>query len=214
MIDSQILAFTGIAAILTITPGSDTMLVMRSVLTRGQRAGLLTTFGICCGVFIHAVLSSLGLSWIIVRSSVAFEILKMLGACYLIFLGCQSLWQAFRDSHQEQTARAIDAGPAHRPGARKAFIEGMLNNVLNPKVAVFYLAFLPQFINPGDPVLAKSVLLAGIHFTMGIVWLSLVTFLLGRMQVFLSRPRVKRWLEAATGFVLIGFGLRLAAEKR
>jgi RhtB (resistance to homoserine/threonine) family protein len=214
MIDSQILAFTGIAAILTITPGSDTMLVMRSVLTRGQRAGLLTTFGICCGVFIHAVLSSLGLSWIIVRSSVAFETLKMLGACYLIFLGCQSLWQAFRDSHHDQTGGAGDAGPVPRLAGRKAFIEGMLNNVLNPKVAVFYLAFLPQFISPGDPVLAKSVLLAGIHFTMGIIWLSLVTFLLGRMQVFLSRPRVKRGLEAATGFVLIGFGLSLAAEKR
>jgi RhtB (resistance to homoserine/threonine) family protein len=214
MIDSQILAFSGIAAILTITPGSDTILVMRSVLTRGRRAGLLTTFGICCGVFIHAVLSALGLSWILVRSSVAFEILKILGSCYLIFLGCQSLWQAFRDIHHEQTNQTGDAGPAQRPAARKAFIEGMLNNVLNPKVAVFYLAFLPQFISPGDPVLAKSVLLAGIHFTMGIIWLSLVTFLLGRMRVFLSRPRVKRGLEAATGFVLIGFGLSLAAEKR
>ncbi len=210
MIDLQILAFTGIAAILTVTPGADTMLVMRSVIARGQRAGLVTTLGIVCGVFIHALLSALGVSWILLRSAVLFDTVKMIGACYLIFLGCQSLWSVFRhpsgDPIEAQTGTQRVAG-------RKSFIEGMLNNVLNPKVAVFYLAFLPQFIRPSDPVLAKSLLLAGIHFVMGLVWLSLVTLLLGRMRKALTRPRVKRTLEAVTGIVFIGFGLRLAMEK-
>jgi threonine/homoserine/homoserine lactone efflux protein len=214
MIDSQILAFTGIAAVLTVTPGSDTMLVMRSVLARGQRAGLWTTLGICCGLFIHAALSALGLSWILLNSSVAYEIVKSLGACYLIFLGCQSLWQAFRRRAGETGALTENSATMRQVAGGRALIEGMLNNVLNPKVAVFYLAFLPQFIGAGDPVLAKSLLLAAIHCVMGIIWLSLVTFLLGRMRALLARPRVKQALEAATGFVLIGFGLRLAVERR
>jgi RhtB (resistance to homoserine/threonine) family protein len=211
MIDSQVLAFTGIAAILTVTPGADTMLVMRSVLARGQRAGLLATLGIGCGVLIHAALSALGVSWILLQSAVLFEAVKLIGACYLILLGCQSLWSVFRrrgdDPIEAQTG-------GQRVAGRTSFIEGTLNNLLNPKVAVFYLAFLPQFIRPGDPVLAKSLLLASIHFVMGLVWLSLVTLLMGRLRAVLTQPRVRRTLEAVTGFVLIGFGLRLAMEKR
>ena len=214
MIDTQILAFTGVAAILTITPGPDTMLVMRNVLTRGQRAGLLTMLGISSGLFIHATLSGLGLSWILVRSVTAFEIVKMLGACYLIVLGYQSLRQAYR-AHQDPSSNQIEGAvaPAHRSW-RRAFMEGMLNNVLNPKVAVFYLAFLPQFINPQDSVLFKSVLLAAIHFMLGITWLSIVVLLLGKIRATLERPRIKQALETLTGLALIGFGVRLAAERR
>src|SRR5918911_3801618 len=112
MIDPQVLAFTGIAAILTVTPGADTMLVMRNVLSRGQRAGLLTTLGICSGLFFHATLSALGLSFILVRSAAVFEVVKLVGACYLIFLGGQSLWRALRhgrgklsDAHESMAAR-------------------------------------------------------------------------------------------------------------
>ncbi|MGH9842494.1 MAG: LysE family translocator [Blastocatellia bacterium] len=209
MIDQQVLYFTGIAAILGITPGADTMLVMRSVLARGQHTGLMTTFGIGCGLFVHATLSALGVSWILLQSAAAFDAVKMLGACYLIFLGCQSLWSVFR-----RDGEAEDRVVVGRVAARKSFIEGMLNNVLNPKVAIFYLAFLPQFIRPTDPVLAKSLLLAGIHFVMGLVWLTAVTLLLGRMRTTLTRPRVRQALEGVTGIVFIGFGLRLAAEKR
>lgn len=213
MIDNQVLAFTTIAAILTLTPGADTMLVMRSVFARGQRAGLLTSLGICSGLFFHATLSALGLSLILVRSATAFEIVKLIGACYLIYLGSQSLWRAFR-----HRARKLSTTEAAAPRQKKkwwqSFLEGLLTNVLNPKVAIFYLAFLPQFISPGDPVLAKSLLLAGIHFMLGIVWLSLVTMFLGRVRPLLTHPRVQRAIEATTGAVLIAFGARLAMERR
>jgi len=209
MIDPQVLAFIGIAALLTITPGSDTMLVIRSVLGRGQRAGLLTVLGICCGLFIHATLSALGLSVILVRSATAFEIVKLGGAAYLIVLGAQSIRGALRGP-----ARSA-ALPPRRPGrTRRAFVEGLLNNVLNPKVAVFYLAFLPQFINPSDPVLAKSMLLASIHFVQGILWLSLIAVSMERLRRLLTHPRVQRAFEAVTGLVLVAFGVRLAFERR
>src|SRR5262245_17039123 len=187
MIDHQVLAFAGIAAILTVTPGADTMLVMRNVLARGRRAGLQTTFGISGGLFIHATLSGLGLSWIVMRSAILFETVKLLGACYLIFLGSQSLRNVIRKSRDDQSVQTegenatrlnqtpqstrVDrkgrkaaqrknnseqllgtsaSSAVGRPnpgwfdlaGARKSFTEGMLTNVLNPKVAVFYLAFL------------------------------------------------------------------------
>ena len=213
MIDPQVIAFTGIAAVLTVTPGADTMLVMRNVLARGQRAGLLTTLGICSGLFFHATLSALGLSFILLRSAAAFEVVKLAGACYLIFRGGQSLWRALRGG---AAALPEGGGPVARGegGRWRSYTEGLLTNVLNPKVAVFYIAFLPQFIGPGDPVLAKSVALAVIHAALGVVWLSLVTAFVGRMRAFLSRPRIRRAVEATAGAVLIAFGARLALERR
>ncbi len=207
MLDARVLAFTGIAALITLTPGADTMLVVRSALVRGRRAGMLTVLGVCAGLFVHATLSALGLSVILVRSARAFEIVKLAGAAYLVFLGLQAIWSAARSG-------AVMARAAEPIGAHRAFVEGMLNNVLNPKVAIFYLAFLPQFIGPGDPVLAKSILLAGIHFTEGVIWLSLVTLFVARIRGVLADPKVNRALESVTGLVLIGFGVRLATARR
>ncbi len=214
LIDAQVLTFAGLAALLTITPGSDTMLVIRSVLARGQRAGLLTTVGICCGLFIHASLSAAGLSLILVKSAAVFETVKLAGACYLIFLGIQSLRKLTRRPAEQQVQIPDREKRAPVKAPWKSFMEGMLNNLLNPKLAVFYLAFLPQFINPGDPVFCKSMLLAGIHFIMGIVWLSTVTLFLGKMRGFFASARVRKWLEATCGAVLIGMGITLAIENR
>jgi RhtB (resistance to homoserine/threonine) family protein len=206
MLDARVLAFAGIAALLTLTPGADTMLVLRSALLRGRRAGLLTTLGICAGLFVHASVSALGLSVVLVRSAQAFEAVKLAGAAYLVLLGLRSLWSVAR--------RAPAEAPPEPGGARRAFVEGLLTNLLNPKVAVFYLAFLPQFVGPEDPVLAKSLLLAAIHVAQGIVWLSLVTLFVARLRRVLTRPRVRRALEGVTGLVLVGFGVRLATSRR
>jgi RhtB (resistance to homoserine/threonine) family protein len=207
MFDARVLAFTGIAAIVTLTPGADTMLVVRSAIVRGRRAGLLTVLGIGSGLFIHATLSALGLSAVLVRSARAFEIVKLAGALYLVFLGLQALRSAARGV-------PIKERPTDPTGAHRAYVEGLLTNVLNPKVAIFYLAFLPQFIGPGDPVLAKSVLLASIHFLEGLVWLSLVTLFVARLRSVLAQPRVQRVLESVTGLVFIAFGVKLAVSRR
>jgi RhtB (resistance to homoserine/threonine) family protein len=212
-IDPQVVAFATIAGLLTLTPGADTMLVMRNVMARGRSAGLFTTLGSCCGVFLHATLSALGLSLILVRSATAFEVVKWLGAGYLIWLGVQALRQALRrpPSASETVGRASAHGAPVK--GRRSFLEGLLSNILNPKVAVFYLAFLPQFIGPGDWVLGKSVLLAGIHWVENLVWLSIVTLFLGRVRVWITQPRVTRAIEATTGAILIAFGVRLAMER-
>jgi threonine/homoserine/homoserine lactone efflux protein len=222
-IDPMIIAFTGVALLLTLTPGADTLLVVRSVISRGQRAGFMAMLGISTGLFGHATLSALGLSVILVRSAAAFEIVKLAGAGYLVYLGGRSIWSALRrkpghsglgpDMESNQPPYGLQPSLA-TAGARKSYFEGLTTNLLNPKVAIFYLAFLPQFIHPGEAVLAKSLLLAGIHFILGIIWLSLVTLFLGKMRRWITHPRTQRVLESVTGVILIGFGLRLAVERR
>jgi RhtB (resistance to homoserine/threonine) family protein len=214
MLTTQLLTFLGIITVLTITPGADTMLVIRNVVARGQRAGYLTALGICSGLFIHATLSALGLSVILVRSAVIFEIVKLAGACYLIILGAWSLWQMIRSRHHTEPVPTLAIQTSQAAGGWRSLREGLLTNVLNPKVAIFYLAFLPQFINPGDPVLLKSLLLAGLHFVLGILWLVLISTFLGRLRGFIARPTVQRGIEAVAGTVLIAFGIRLATTQR
>jgi threonine/homoserine/homoserine lactone efflux protein len=215
MFDARVITFIVAVTLLTISPGADTMLVFRSVLKRGQTAGLMTTLGICTGLFVHATLSSLGLSVILVRSALAYEIVKGLGACYLIGLGVWTLIQAQRRSNRREIDGRVPLEDALvKKGWPQAFIEGLLNNVLNPKPAIFYLAFLPQFINPSDPVLLKSLMLAGIHFAIGIVWLALLVFLIGKIGAWLTRASVRQKLEMTTGTILIGLGVGLVFERR
>ena len=212
MLDGQVLTFTLVAAALTISPGADTMLVVRNVLRGGRRDGVVTTFGICSGLFFHAVLSALGVSVILMQSATAFQGVKIAGACYLVWLGLRSLRGALRDAPDAggpAPSVVTDAGPS-----RRCFVEGFLCNLLNPKVAVFYLAFLPQFIGPTDPVLAKSLLLAGIHYTEGILWLLTLSIVLDRTRRFFLRSVVRRWLDGLCGVVLVGLGSRLALERQ
>jgi threonine/homoserine/homoserine lactone efflux protein len=213
MFDSQVLAFAGVALLLTLTPGLDTMLVIKNVFAGGSRAGVFTTLGINTGVFFHATVSALGLSLILVQSALAFEIVKLVGATYLIFLGGQALWQAWRKPPQAMAAPSSVTVPG-KTRVWGCYREGLLTNILNPKMAVFYLAFLPQFISPGDPVLAKSLLLAGIHDVMGLIWLCTLALCVGKLSGWLTRPSVRQKLEMTTGAIMVGLGVRLALERR
>jgi len=211
MIDSQIVSFTVAAAVLTVAPGQDTMLVVRNVLRGGRGDGVVTTFGICTGLFIHATLSALGVSIVLMHSAMAFQVVKTAGACYLVWLGVRSLAGAVRGGHfpaHTEHQLATRAASPHR-----CFLEGLLSNVLNPKTAVFYLAFLPQFIRPTDLVLQKSLLLAGIHYVEAILWLVVVSIAVDRMRRLFLTSMVRRWLDGMCGTLFVGFGVRLALER-
>ena len=204
-LDGSILAFIGIAALLTILPGADMALVAKVTLLDGRRAAFLTSLGICAGLPVHATASALGLSLILATSAEAFTVVKFAGAAYLAYLGIRTIRDSFRP--------AADAPVPARAGSRAAaFAQGWLSNVLNPKVALFYLTFLPQFISPGDNVLAKSLLLAGIHAVLGLIWLPLYAYAIDRIGVLIRGAR--RWLERVSGAALIGLGVRLALERR
>jgi RhtB (resistance to homoserine/threonine) family protein len=206
------LIFLTIAAVLTVTPGADMALVTKNVITRGRAAAFMTILGICLGCLIHATLSGLGLSVILSRSAALFEVVKLAGAVYLIYIGVGSLRSALRG----ERAPGSISEPKEISGERRlrSFTEGLFTNLLNPKVALFYLTFLPQFIAPGEPVLRKSILLALIHVGMGLVWLTIFISLLQALSGVFSRSSVRRKLEAVTGGLLIAFGLKLAVAKR
>jgi RhtB (resistance to homoserine/threonine) family protein len=211
MIDAQVLTFALVAAVLTVTPGADMMLIVRNVLRGGGRDGVITTFGICAGLFVHAVLSALGISIVLMHSATAFNAVKIAGAGYLVWLGVQSLRSAGRGA-REVTPDVRAVRESVRPG--RCLLEGFLSNILNPKVAVFYLAFLPQFIGPTDPVMKKSLVLATIHYAEGIAWLLTLTLLVDRTRRFFLHATVRRWLDGLCGLVLVGLGMRLALERR
>jgi threonine/homoserine/homoserine lactone efflux protein len=211
--DSRLWAFVVVATLLAVTPGADTLLVVRNVLTRGRVAALLTVAGIAGGCVVHAVLSAVGVSLILVRSAEAFAVLRFCGAAYLIVLGAQSVRRWWRVD--DGAPAASDPGAALRPSRRlRSFVEGLLTNVLNPKVGIFYLAFLPQFIAPGDPVLERSLLLAALHIGIGVVWLSVLSFGVGRIRPLVESRLWRARLEGVSGAVLIALGVRLAAARR
>jgi len=230
MLDHSTIAFIVAATVLTITPGNDTMLIIRNSVARNRENGFTTMFGILSGLIVHGSFAALGLSVILMKSATVFGIVKYIGAAFLVILGVMSLrsaWQSFRQkepvSLESRGAAQPEASRAGRlitllmghngshPG-RRAFVEGFFSNVLNPKVALFYLSFLPQFIAPSDPLL-KPLFLAGIHILMGVIWLSMLILLIGKLRHMLARPRNKAVMESVAGTVLIGFGVRLALER-
>jgi RhtB (resistance to homoserine/threonine) family protein len=210
-VDLQVIAFTLAAAALTIAPGADNMLVIRNVLRGGRRDGMVSALGICAGLFVHATLSACGVSMLLMHSVTAFHLVKLAGACYLVWLGVQSLHKAVRALPPSDRAEEVE--PVRRIAQQQCLLEGFLSNVLNPKAAVFYLAFLPQFIGPTQPVLTKSLLLTGIHYIEGILWFVTLSCMLDRMRRFLLQSIVRRWLDGLCGTMLVGFGARLALER-
>jgi threonine/homoserine/homoserine lactone efflux protein len=201
------LVFVGIVALLTITPGADMAMVARSVFTGGRGAAFATTLGISAGCLVWAFASAVGVAAVLAASQTAYDALRLVGAAYLVWLGIQSLLAARRDDYSATAA----SGATRRSSP---FRQGLLTNLFNPKIAVFYSTFLPQFIGPGDPALLISMLLAGVHIALGIAWLSIYAWLLARAVEAFKGSRLRRALDALTGTVLVALGLRLAAERR
>lgn len=211
LIDSQFVPFLIAITLLSISPGVDTLLVIRNTARGGVGHGVMTSVAICCGLFVHATISALGISLILLQSAWAFHALKMIGAAYLIWLGIKSLADARRG---QGLAVAGVLPPRARVAWWQPMKEGLLSNVLNPKTVVFYMAFLPQFIAPGDPALLKSLWLASVHFVIANLWQISVALMVGGASKWLASARFAQWLNGLTGGVLVLFGIKLALEQR
>jgi len=207
-VSTALLGFSLAAALLTVTPGLDTALVLRTAAVEGSRRAMLAGTGVVTGVLAWGLLAALGLGMMLAISELAFRAVQLLGAGYLIWMGLGMLRSALRPV---APAAAASVKP---PQAPNWFLRGMLTNLLNPKVGVFYVSFLPQFLPEGVAVVPFSVLLASIHAAMGLVFFATITAATLPLRRALTGPRVPRILDAVTGGVLILFALRLLTERR
>ena len=195
--------------IMNLTPGADTMYILSRSLAQGKKAGILSALGISTGAIFHTLFATLGLSIILAKSSMAFEIVKYLGAAYLLFLGAKTIFKKADRTFELNNENGIVS-------YKQIYFSGVLTNVLNPKVALFFLAFLPQFIDPEYARSSVPFLFLGLTFLMtGTTWcLILAVFasnLSGRIR---KNYTVKRWLEKITGGIFITIGLKLASMKK
>ena len=207
----QLLLFLPGSILVTIVPGADMALVMRQVFVGGTALAQRTIFGNLTGLVVHATALAIGLSALLVASAEAYTIVKVAGGIYLIYLGVQSLRSARRGRGSDEVGVA---GPGRAPSMRTAYLQGLISTVLNPKPALLFLTFLPQFVDETRPVVPQIAFLAGVHILVGLTWMTLYAHLVARAHRTLTRGDVHRWLESATGVVLIALGLRVAAEPR
>lgn len=212
MPNQNLLTYTIIVGLLTLTPGADTMLVLRNVFSSGKRAGIVTTLGICSGLFLYAGLTSLGISVILTKSIIIYQLLKLIGSGYLIYLGIQSLLPLI-NSRKKQT-QAKETPSKQKRSDNKAYLEGLFSNLFNPKIAVFYLTFLPQFIDPNRNVLIQSFSLTGIHIVMGLLWLFILSLFIGSIPFIYTSAKIQKMLTGISGTVMIIFGILLLLEKK
>ncbi|MEP6698001.1 MAG: LysE family translocator [Pseudonocardiales bacterium] len=200
-------AFALVAALLTVAPGVDSLLVLRTAVVAGGRIALLAGLGVLTGLLLWAVAAGVGLAALLAASQSAYDVLRVAGSGYLAFLGVRVIARSVRD----RSARS-DL-PAKAPvGSGRAYTQGLLTNLLNPKIGVFYITLLPQFVIPGHPVLLVTLGLAFVHIAEGAVWFALVSWSAVRIGAVLRRRRAGRVLDAVTGAVFFGFAARLALE--
>jgi threonine/homoserine/homoserine lactone efflux protein len=205
-VDERLLAFISVSIVVVVVPGPDMALIARNVIRHGRSAGFATAIGISTGTLGWALAAALGVSALLATSAAAFTALKLAGAAYLIYLGITALRE-----HSGPAAHASDGGSALR--RRRAFLQGLLSALLNPKLGVFFLTLLPQFIAPGDPVELRILQLALLFDLIGITWLLTYTTMLGAIGEALGRPGPRRFMRRLTGTVLVGLGARVALDR-
>jgi threonine/homoserine/homoserine lactone efflux protein len=206
MLDS-LAAFVAVSAVVICTPGQDTALTIRNTLSGGRRSGVATAGGVVLGQTVWTLAAAVGVVALLSASEPAFRALKVAGAAYLVFLGAQSLYAALRRRRHHVEPRC---GRAIAP--RRALGQGLLSNLGNPKMALFFASLLPQFAPGGHESFAGFLALGLLFGLMTLAWLSLYAIAVHRLRDVLEGP-VRRALDAATGIVLVGFGIRLAAER-
>lgn len=207
MIDATLLAFAGVSLLLAVTPGPDMAVVTKNALAHGRRGVFLTTSGIALALVIWVTATAVGLSALLRASEGILLALKIAGAAYLAYLGVRTLLES-RAQPADLLAGAPPAAPAHA-----VFRQGFLSAISNPKLGVFFVTFLPQFVLPGQPVLARLLVLGVVFALIGWAWMNVYGLFVTRLRDFITAPRVRQWMQRITGVVLLGFGARLALER-
>lgn len=207
----HLLPFVGVSILLVIAPGPDTLLVAKNALLHGRSVGLATVAGVSLGLIVWTAAAALGIAALVRESELAFTLVKILGAVYLAWLGLSALRAASRPLEDRDFA---DAAPVRVASVRQGFRQGLLTNLGNPKIAIFFTSLLPQFVSGQRPGPAPFIVLGAVFSLMGLGWLSGYVLLATRLSRLLANRRVKAAIDRLTGVVMIGVGVRLALERR
>jgi threonine/homoserine/homoserine lactone efflux protein len=204
--------FFMIISLMVMSPGPNGALLLKTVPVSGSKHGYVNVLGVVAAFYLHGTLSVFGLSAIIVSSANLFFTVKVLGALYLAYLGIKALISAFNLPPPPKISASLKIESPHKK-LSSCFLEGMLTNLLNPKVSIFYLAAFPQFINFQSNAIATSYTLVTIHALFAALWFSSMVFLLGKSTSFVKSSKVHMLLQSATGTVLLWFSYRIATVK-
>jgi RhtB (resistance to homoserine/threonine) family protein len=207
----HLLVFLGVAAIVIVIPGPDTAVVTKNVLVHGRRTALGTSLGVSAGLVVWTLAAAVGIASLLRASELAFTVLKLIGALYLVWLGVQALRAAGRATSAEGGSHGAGRSAM---GALGGFRQGLFSDLANPKIGIFFTSLLPQFVDPGRPVLLPFLALGAVFALMTVLWLFAYCLVAARAAETLQRPRVRAAMDRVTGIVLIAIGLRLAAEHR
>lgn len=232
MSDIQIISFVAASLLIIIVPGVDFALVTRQTVRYGRRAGFVVLAGLFVAALVHASFATAGLSALLVSSPTLYTVLRVAGALYLLYLGGTILW-ATRPRRTVPAAQPVpvgaggagpdtDTGPAPVPDtpaadephvARRSFVMGVTSQLLNVKVVVFYVSFVPQFVKPGDGAAARTAVLAATFIGLAVLWWACYIMLIDRLQPWLTRPSVLLVIERLTGLILIVLAIRIALSR-
>jgi threonine/homoserine/homoserine lactone efflux protein len=213
---SDFASFALVAGLVTIIPGLDTALVVRTTVTQGRRRGFAAALGINTGVLVWGAAAAVGVSALLAASQLAYDVVRAAGAAYLVWLGSTMLWRTWtrRGTARRGAASAEPAESRPRESAVRTWLRGATANLLNPKIGAFYLAMLPQFIPAHSSHLLMGLALAGIHDAEGLIWFTALISAVHLARRFLDSNRVHKIMDRITGTVLIGFGIKLALSSR
>jgi threonine/homoserine/homoserine lactone efflux protein len=210
-VEQALLSFALVAGLLTLVPGMDTALVLRSAVSQGRGKAYATALGINTGALVWGIAAAVGASALLAASETAFTVLKIAGAAYMVWLGGRMLWKSFRRPAADMAGAAE---PEASASYAKAWFTGVGTNLLNPKVGVFYMAMIPQFIPPDVSPALMGTALALVHNLEGLVFFSAIIWGTHVARKWLRTPAIVRTIDRITGTVLVGFGVALAAEAR
>jgi threonine/homoserine/homoserine lactone efflux protein len=207
----QLLPFLAVVGLLTLTPGPDMALVLRNGVRGGARVAWWTGLGCCTGITVYAAASAIGLAAVLAASATAFTVVKVAGAAYLVYLGAMALWRARRSPD----VAVVDLGQsAPTLDRRAAYRQGLVSNLLNPKIALIFLTLIPQFVSRGEPAFSTTAFLAASFLCMAVLWWRIFSLAVGALGRLVARERVRVTIERLTGAVLIGLGVRVAFTHR
>lgn len=208
---TDVASFAAVAGLLTIIPGLDTAMVLRSAVSHGRKHGFATALGVSTGALLWGAGAAVGVSALLTASTIAYTVLRVAGAIYMAWLGSRLLLRALRGDSIDE---APDTALASSPRVCRSWSRGLMTNLLNPKIGAFYVAVLPQFVPAHDSHLAVGLLLALIHDLEGIIWFTAIILGAHSARAILGRGRVRRGIDGITGSTLLGFGVKLGLSSR